>query len=97
MLAATTVDYSSKVKDLGRSTMGLLLLDFLDATIFKQGTATATSQLDATTPANQVVLGRIDPTESTPITVIVGSICFKNFPTPEIVPPVPIPQMKCVI
>jgi hypothetical protein len=67
MLNTTTVDYDAKAKSLGRSTSGLLLIDFLDAAIFEAGVATATTVFDATTPASQVVLGRIKYSEDTGI------------------------------
>ena len=38
-----------------------------------------------------------EPTGSTPMTLISVFFSFKNFATPHIVPPVPIPQINVVI
>jgi hypothetical protein len=60
MLPTLSPNYDDIIRSLGRSTQALLILDFLRAEQFTSATITATSEFDATTPAYQVGLGRVN-------------------------------------
>lgn len=59
MLPTTSPNYDTNVKALGRSTTGLLLIDFTENPDLLDGVVTATSTLDGTTPPSSVISGRI--------------------------------------
>lgn len=59
MLSTTSPNYDTNIKALGRSTSGLLLIDFAENPDLLDGVVTATSTFDGTTPPSSVISGRI--------------------------------------